>query len=299
MVGRRGPLLILLIFVVAILLNLARGRRPDCNCFGHLQPKPIGWTTVVRNSSLALCAGFVVSAGPARLNVNAVAALATALSLQPFVLAATSAGLAVLAAETYFLGHLFRQNGRLLLRMDDLERRLSGVSEAAPSQGLQVGDTAPLFELRTISGEMLGLQGLRGRGATVLLLFTDPQCGPCTALLPVVAEWQRDYVDQVRIAVISRGDVEANRSLAERYSVRDVLLQHGNEIADLYKVAGTPAGVLIRPDGTIATPQALGREAITSVLLTLDKAALPGSTSSRNDPRVERTIGLTYGTAIR
>ena len=36
------------------------------------------------------------------------------------------------------------------------------------------------------------LDALRAPGKPVLLIFVDPGCGPCTALLPEIGRWQRD-----------------------------------------------------------------------------------------------------------
>jgi hypothetical protein len=41
-----------------------------------------------------------------------------------------------------------------------------------------------------------------------------------------------------------------------------VFLQEGSEVADAYRVSGWPAGVLVRPDGTIGSPVVMGAEAI-------------------------------------
>src|SRR5450755_1312192 len=41
--GAVGALALLLVFVVGISSNLARGRAPDCHCFGQLHSEPIGW----------------------------------------------------------------------------------------------------------------------------------------------------------------------------------------------------------------------------------------------------------------
>ena len=40
--GAVGALALLLVFVAGISVNLARGRRPDCHCFGQLHSAPAG-----------------------------------------------------------------------------------------------------------------------------------------------------------------------------------------------------------------------------------------------------------------
>ena len=61
--GAIGALALLLIFTAGIGVNLARGRKPDCHCFGQIAPTPIGINTVVRNTVLAVIAAFVVVEG--------------------------------------------------------------------------------------------------------------------------------------------------------------------------------------------------------------------------------------------
>src|SRR5439155_9771040 len=62
--GAAGAFALLVLFVAAIAINLARGRTPDCHCFGKLHSEPVGWTTVARNGVLAALAGFVLWQGP-------------------------------------------------------------------------------------------------------------------------------------------------------------------------------------------------------------------------------------------
>src|ERR1051325_10730699 len=50
--GAVGAALLLAVFVVAIALNMARGRATDCHCFGQLHSKPAGRPTLVRNGVL-------------------------------------------------------------------------------------------------------------------------------------------------------------------------------------------------------------------------------------------------------
>src|SRR5207244_2558745 len=125
--------------------------------------------------------------------------------------------LALLAAEGWLLVQLVAQNGRLLLKLEALEERLAaggagaqappGAAEAVPAQtpaaaGLPVGSPAPEFALAGLHGETLTLGALRAAGEPVLLLFTDPGCGPCAALLPELGRWQREHAAAFGLAVV-------------------------------------------------------------------------------------------------
>ncbi|MBA2714248.1 MAG: hypothetical protein H0U55_11945, partial [Rubrobacteraceae bacterium] len=61
--GALGALALLSLFLVGITYNLARGRTPDCHCFGQLHSAPAGWKTLARNAVLAAVAGFVLWEG--------------------------------------------------------------------------------------------------------------------------------------------------------------------------------------------------------------------------------------------
>jgi uncharacterized membrane protein YphA (DoxX/SURF4 family) len=53
--GALGALALLSVFVVGITYNLARGRKPECHCFGQLHSAPAGWKTLARNGVLCHC----------------------------------------------------------------------------------------------------------------------------------------------------------------------------------------------------------------------------------------------------
>src|SRR5262249_56730814 len=69
---------LLVAFSVAIAVNLARGRRPECNCFGAVHSAPIGAATLARNAALALVAAWVAVAGPGASAVGWLGRLPTA-----------------------------------------------------------------------------------------------------------------------------------------------------------------------------------------------------------------------------
>src|ERR687889_1864409 len=61
--GALGALGLLSVFIVGISINLARGRTPECHCFGQLHSAPAGPKTLARNGVLAVVAGFVLWQG--------------------------------------------------------------------------------------------------------------------------------------------------------------------------------------------------------------------------------------------
>ena len=92
----------------------------------------------------------------------------------------------------------------------------------------------------------------------MLLLFSDPGCGHCDALLPQVAGWQQQHRDRLTVALASRRCARQKAATPETHGLRDVLLQANREIAEAYQVNGTPSAVLIGANGKIASPLAAG-----------------------------------------
>ncbi|HEV2121352.1 MAG TPA: TlpA disulfide reductase family protein, partial [Chloroflexota bacterium] len=134
--------------------------------------------------------------------------------------------------------------------------------------GLPVGTTAPAFSLSALEGETVTLDRLRAGGKPVVLVFTDPGCGPCLALMPEIGRWQQNHGQSLTLALVSRGTREANAAEVREHGISRVLLQQDREVAQAYQSIATPSAVLIHPDGTIGAPTALGSEAIRSLLRT-------------------------------
>jgi peroxiredoxin len=132
--------------------------------------------------------------------------------------------------------------------------------------GLKAGAKAPAFNLRRLDGGQLALKELRGR--RVLLVFSDPQCGPCEGLALRLEEIHRRS-DSVQILMISRGDPELNRRKVAQSSLSfAVVLQKEWEISQLYGMFATPIGYLIDEQGILLSDVAVGAEPILNLLST-------------------------------
>src|SRR6185312_10829034 len=89
----------------------------------------------------------------------------------------------LLTAVGTWLGYqLVQQNGRILLRLEAIERRLGAHTPAERPEpaGLPVGTVAPDFELPDLAGTRHKLSEYRGRD--ILLIFFNPKCGFCTKM---------------------------------------------------------------------------------------------------------------------
>src|SRR5215217_4205922 len=272
--GAAGALVLLLLFVAAIAANLARGRKAEYHCFGQLHSELAGWKTLARNGVLAAVAGFVVWRGYDGTGPSAVGWLAGLWGAQAAGLVVGLAVLSVLAAQSWLLLNLIKQNGRLLMRVDALEWGLgrgaatspNGSVATQPPLGLPIGATAPDFELPGLHGETLTLESLRAAGKPVMLLFTDPNCGSCTAMLPEIRRWQKVHAEELTISLVSRGTVAENRAKSTEQGLRSILIQQDGEVSEAYEVGATPSAVLVQSAGTIGSRVFEGPDAISALL---------------------------------
>jgi hypothetical protein len=256
---------LLCVFTAVIAVNLLRGRRPTCQCFGSLHSAPIGLGTVGRNLALVALAAFV-TAGTGISDAGWVAGLA------PFkvVAGAASAVAIVLAVLT---AHSARRT----------RARAAGDAPDQHATTLQTGATAPAFAAMGADGRAIRLSELIAAGKPVVLVFSNPRCGACTALLPTIALWQRQLDDEVSVRVVTPdGDGGDRRALPE-----GSILDEDGGIARLYEVHATPSAVLVRSDGTLGSDVVAGDTSIRELIAAQGAVGLGGN---RMDSEVRAAV---------
>jgi peroxiredoxin len=243
-----AALVVLGLFVAAISVSLARGRTHDCHCFGQLYSRPLGWPTLARNLVFALAAAAVWWQARDAARGNVFAAL-TRFSLWQWVCLLLLAGTATVA-----LAVAYQRQKRLPLTAATLPR------------GLPVAAPAPPFELAAYEGGSRSLRQLLEQGKPLLLVFTNPTCGPCVTLFQEIKEWQDAHSEQLTIALLSFGTIKENFVNVARNGLGQVLLQKQREVAEQYGANLTPSAVVVNPNGRIASELAAGAEEIRALL---------------------------------
>lgn len=306
--GALGALLLLGAFIVGISYNMTKGNHPDCHCFGQFHSEPAGWPTLIRNGVLGAVALFVVLYGTDRWSfshgnagVSAVDWIRDLTTWETIVTILGIVALLALAGLAWLVVHLLGQNGRVLLRLDALEAQMEKVGQGVPAAaagiaapatqpaaaptpapaGLPVGSQAPAFKLEGIYGETMTLDALKAQGKPIMLLFTDPGCGPCNALLPDIAKWQKQHAGVLTVSLISSGTAEANRNKAAEHGITQVLLQPNRDVSTQYKAHGTPSAVIVTANGVIDSPIAAGSAAIRQLVATRTGAPAPAPAAAR------------------
>jgi peroxiredoxin len=251
-VSALGALLVLALFVIAIGINLARGRVHDCHCFGQLYSRPLGWPTLVRNLIFAAAAMSVLwqsrRATPAGIPD-------TLVHLTPAE--RLIAGLALLLAVA---GVVYAHQ----------KQKRAAVDTPQAPQGLPLETVAPPFEIAAYEGGTTSLDQLLAHRKPLLLVFTNPNCSPCVALFSEIKDWQQAHSEQLTIALISFGTIKENFINVAKNGLGQVLLdEKKREVAGKYGATLTPTAVIVNTSGKIASPLAAGADEIRALLETV------------------------------
>lgn len=211
----------------------------------------------------------------------------------------------ILVSLWLVLYQLIKQQGRMLLRLDGLEGHPHGLQGAAHGvqigpAGLGVGKSFGSFSLPDLDGRTVSLADFRGE--RVLVVNWSPQCGFCDLIAPELAKLQADLSRRgVRLLLVSSGDADSNRTLAEEHGLScPVLLLNGSEPPEPFEHMGTPVAYLLDERGRVARPVAVGSNEVPALAR---EAAAAGAGSKKQLPgelplsesRIERE-GLKAGT---
>jgi peroxiredoxin len=136
--------------------------------------------------------------------------------------------------------------------------------------GLRAGTAAPAFELADLNGKRVALNDYRGR--RVLLVFSDPHCGPCDALGPELVRLHARLAEPA-IVMVSRGDEAENRQKAEAHGFSfPVAIQRGWNLSKAYGIFATPVAFLIDEHGIVERDVARGVAEIVALAETVETA---------------------------
>lgn len=212
----------------------------------------------------------------------------------------TSLLVAILVSLWVIFYQLIKQQGRILLRLDQLQPE----AEHAQPSGLAIGELFPSFNLPNITGQMIKLEDFRGK--RLLLVYWSPGCGFCDLLAPDLAKFQSDARNlNMSIVLLARGDVESNQKLADEHGLKSQILLLDDITPEPFAQLGTPAAYVLDELGRVAKPLALGARQIPLLLreITTKRVVRNSGHSSNGIPggrqlsgsRIERT-GLKAGT---
>lgn len=294
---------LLILFIAAIAVNLARGRRPDCRCFGQIRPAPVSGLTILRNVALLALAGAVVAAGhpPAEhdlwvwfralsgsAQIRAVliaAALLVALRVwlpgdpepespvddedtapPPAAAVQASASATGSAAATSVVG----------ASVDAAPRRgPSAPASRLSGNGLPPGTPAPAFSLPDLGETTHTLADLLAGGLPLVLVFTSPGCESCQALVPRLPALAAAHAARLRLVLMSRDTVARNLAKLPEPGALLVLRQRDYEVAEAFDITSSPAALVVSTEGVVTSPLAMGGLAVLQLIADTAGAQAP------------------------
>jgi peroxiredoxin len=194
---------------------------------------------------------------------------------------------------------LFKQQGRILLRLDRLEQLGLGNQsksdvrhERAEAGGLPLQSDFPAFTFPDLAGRAVALEEFRGR--RLLLVHWNFECGFCDSIAPQLARWEGAFAKQnVQLLLLAHGEARENQEGAAEHGLKcPILLIKGREDAGPFQQEGTPVAYLLDEQGRVAAPVARGAERVLALALDL---AGPQPEAAEAGPSAPQRSGLPSG----
>ena len=243
-------------FTVGIVVNLTRGNRVECHCFGQLSTEPLSWSSVVRNVGLMIVAGVVLAGGstqgwPWQVAADAFDGVATTEAWLWTAVVVLSVALVVLA-WVFFV--MLRRYGQALLRVEELEAAGHGGHIHGQAQEF-VPWQAPEVDAVDADGDPVPLTARLHDDRATLVVFVAPHCEACGELVDDLSQWQAD-ADGPTVVVLSPGERD---TIADKFGTVGVLA-HDGDVTEAWRVEYTPGAVVVNGDGLVVSPPAYGAE---------------------------------------
>ena len=200
---------------------------------------------------------------------------------------------------------LLQQQGRMLLRLDELEQTATPGAAAQDEHaeslptGLSVGAQFPTFRFPNLAGRAVGLKDFEGR--RVLIVHWSVECGFCAAIGKELALLEDVLAKQkVQLVLFSHDDATASQKQAKQLGLKSpiVLAKDVSEALEAFDNFGTPAAYLLDEQGRVAHPLVVGSDQVLILARQLvagtERKRLPGERALA-ESRIERE-GLKAGT---
>ena len=256
-VGAVIAIALLAAFTAGIVVNLSRGKRVDCHCFGAMSTKPLSWWSVVRNGGLMVLAAVTLAGGtsqgwPWHVVEDAFDGLTSTETW--LAVGLTVLGVALIALAAVFVVML-RRYGAALLRIEELE-----AGGAASGGHGHVHDfaawAAPALTASDDAGGSLSLDDVVASDRATMFVFVAPWCEACGELTDDLAAWQADETGP-RVVVLSGGERDA---ITEKFGGNVEVLAHDGAAIDDYRIEYTPGAVVVSSDLMVTVPPSYGSD---------------------------------------
>ncbi len=257
---------LLVVFTVAISIQLLKGAEPDCHCFGQLGAEKIGVSSLFRNALFLAPAAFLVVRGQVGQGPEF-----WDLDRQSVLILLAVATVALVGVAIQLLLQVLAKQSELSKRIDMLElaapvAEVEREHAGSPHDGLPIGAMLPEFELKDTDGETVSTSSLYGDGKGALLLFVSPTCAPCKNLVPKFREWAPELSGKTNLYLITSGTADENIKKFGDLPTSPLLLQEKREFADAVNAKWTPSAMYINSKGRVASHISAGDTAVAELI---------------------------------
>jgi thiol-disulfide isomerase/thioredoxin/uncharacterized membrane protein YphA (DoxX/SURF4 family) len=267
--GAIGVFLLLIIFIGAMIWQLAQGKTPDCHCFGAIHSEPVSKKSLIRNIIFAILAFFLILQGYYGQGLG-LTDLDNEMAIQ-LILGLTSIGL--LGAIVFYLRKISEQQTQIMRRIEVIEllsheggRKAEREEAGDIDDKLPVGALISYFQVKDLNGKTVSSEEILSKNKPKLFFFVSPSCGPCEVLMPEIEQWQEELKHKVDFIFISRGQAKENAEKFGGKTFKQIFLQEEKEISEIFKAKWTPTAIFVNSEGTIGSKPAVGDEAIRELI---------------------------------
>ncbi|HDR6217809.1 MULTISPECIES: redoxin domain-containing protein [Bacillus] len=136
------------------------------------------------------------------------------------------------------------------------EKSEAVMKEIIARNGIEIGKSAPDFELTKLDGTNVKLSDLKGK--KVILNFWATWCGPCQQEMPDMEAFYKEHKENVEILAINYtpsekggGEEKVSNFIEEKGITFPVLLDKNIDVTTAYKVITIPTSYFIDTKGVI------------------------------------------------
>lgn len=136
------------------------------------------------------------------------------------------------------------------------EKSEAAMKEMIARNGIEIGKSAPDFELTKLDGTNVKLSDLKGK--KVILNFWATWCGPCQQEMPDMEAFYKEHKENVEILAINYtpsekggGEEKVSNFAKEKGITFPILLDKNIDVTTAYKVITIPTSYFIDTKGVI------------------------------------------------
>jgi peroxiredoxin len=132
----------------------------------------------------------------------------------------------------------------------EANKKPTEAASSSQTNGLQIGQKAPDFELKTLTGEPAKLSSFKGK--KVMLNFWATWCPPCKAEMPEMEQFYKQGNKDVVILAVNIDSQNDVKGFADKNGITfPILLDTDSKVNGTYQILSIPTTYFIDRNGVI------------------------------------------------